>query len=85
MTMKKEARQEKFYSTADLGLAAVILLSHPLEAIERQNPRKAEFVFQQDSKLEEVVNEYWRGGIKVEPQAYFGALRTIKARLYARE
>ena len=73
------------YRTPDLALAAVILLSFSLEGIDRQNPRKAQFLFKQSKELELLVEDYWRGEVKVEPQAYFGALRTIKARLYNEE
>ncbi|MDP3697161.1 MAG: DUF5659 domain-containing protein [Candidatus Taylorbacteria bacterium] len=74
-----------FYQTADLALAAVIFLSYPLEAIERQNPRKAQFLFKRGSQLDELIESYWQGGLKVEPQAYFNALRVIKARLYGED
>lgn len=83
--MRKELQNESIYGTADLALAAVIFLSHPLEGIDKQNPRKAQFLFKQTKGLDSLVDEYWRGGLGVEPQAYFNALRAIKARLYAEE
>jgi len=83
--MRKELQNESIFGTADLALAAVIFLSHPLEGIDKHNPRKAQFLFKQNDELDEVVNGYWRGGLKVEPQAYFNAIRAIKARLYAGE
>ncbi len=85
MTMTRETTRDAYFSTPDLSLAGVILLSHPLEAIERQTSRKAQFLFKDDAKLKEVVNGYWRGELQVEPQAYYNAIRTIKARLYAEE
>lgn len=42
MSMNQEILNEKeFYRTSDLTLATVISLFYPIEAIERQNPRKA--------------------------------------------
>jgi len=70
------------YKTADLALASAIFLFYPLESIDRRNPRKSQFVFKRNSQLDELVEGFWRGELKVEPQAYFGALRNIKARLY---
>lgn len=71
--------------TSDLALAAVIFLSYPLEAVDKKNPRKAEFLFRRENGLDELVEGYWREALQVEPQAYFNALRTIKARLYGEE
>jgi len=81
----KTLNEKNFYRTADLALAAVIFLFYPLEAIDKQNPRKAQFLFKRNSELDELIESYWRGELKVEPQAYFNALRVIKARLYGEE
>jgi len=78
-------KENDFYRTADLALATTIFLSHPLEAVDKQNPRKAQFLFKRNSELDELIESYWRGELKVEPQAYFNALRVIKARLYGEE
>ncbi len=84
MTMTNEdiIYENDFYQTADLSLAGVIFLFWPLEAINKQNPRKAQFLFKRSEELDRTVEQFWRGELKVEPQAYFNALRIIKARLY---
>lgn len=78
-------KEYDFYRTADLALATAISLYYPLEAVDRQNPRKAQFLFRRNSQLDELIESYWRGELKVEPQAYFNALRIIKARLYGEQ
>ena len=84
--MTTQILEEKdFYRTADLSLAAVICLFHPLEAIERKNSRKAYFLFKRSGELDTLIEVYWRGESRVEPQAYFNALRVIKTRLYGEE
>jgi hypothetical protein len=70
------------FSTVDLALATVIFLTFPLEAIDRKNPRKAQFVFKHDAGLDELIASYWRRELRCEPQAYFDAMRAIKGRLY---
>lgn len=75
-------KENDFYRTADLALSATIFLFYPLEAIDKQDPRKAQFLFKRVDGLDELIENYWRGDLKVEPQAYFNALRLIKARLY---
>lgn len=73
------------YRTADLALAAAIFVSFPLEAIDREKPRKAQFLFRRENGLDEFISAYWRGQLQVEPQSYFNALRVIKARLYGED
>lgn len=81
----KILNENDFYRTTDLALATAIYLFYPLETIEKQNPRKAQFTFKHKKGLDELIEKYWKGELKVEPQAYFNALRIIKARLYGEE
>lgn len=79
----KILKKDDFYQTADLALATAISLFYPLEGIDRQNQRKSQFLFKRrDNQLDELIEGYWRGELKVSPQEYFNALRIIKARLY---
>ena len=71
------------YSTSDLALATAISLWYPIDVIDRQNPHKATFLFKRNERLDETIEAYWRRELKVEPQAYFDQLRTIKTRLYS--
>lgn len=82
MTIKNEG---DFYRTTDLNLAVVLSLSCPVEAIDRRDPRKVEFLFNRSSELDSIMESYWRGELRVEPQAYFNQLRIIKARLHNEE
>ena len=70
------------FQTADLALATAISLWYPLVSINRENPRKAQFMFERNEDLDGLIEQYWRGELKVDPQAYFNQLRVIKARLY---
>lgn len=70
--------------TGDLSLAATVYLFEPLAGIDKQNPRRAEFLFERSQELNDLVEQFWRGELKVDPRAYFAALREIKARLYDR-
>lgn len=79
------SKQENFYNTSDLALATVISLFYPIKEVDKTNPRKALFLFCRDEKLDELVEEYWNGRLKVEPQQFFNQLRIVKARLYGEE
>ena len=78
----KIIEEKDCFKTADLALATAVSLFYPLEAVDKQNPRRAYFLFKRENHLDEVIEGYWRGELKVEPQAYFNQLRIIKARLY---
>jgi len=78
----KIQNENNFYQTADMSLAAALYLFYPLEAIDKQNPRKAVFCFKRDDTLDEIVENFWRGALKIDPQLYFNALRAMKSRLY---
>jgi hypothetical protein len=86
INMKTELElQNQFYQTADLALSAVISLNYPLECIDKTDPRKVLFLFKRDEGLDQLIESFWRGVLKVEPQAYFNQLKAIKSRIYARE
>lgn len=82
-------KQEKltiddYYSSFDLALSAAISLYFPLEVIDRtQDPYRAQFLFKKSKELDDFLGSYWKGEIRVEPQAYFNQLKNIKARLYS--
>ena len=82
MTILKEGN---FYQTSDLALATMISLFYPIEAVDRTNPRKAQFLFCRDENLDDLIEKYWRGDLNVEPQQFFNQLRIVKARLYGEE
>jgi len=76
---------EHYYQTSDLSLATTLSLWHPIEDIDRSNPRKAFFIFLNTEQLQKLVDDYYRNEIKISPQVYFNQLRVVKARLYANE
>lgn len=85
--MKHEnLRVDDYFTTSDLALTTSISLYFPLEVIDRtQNPYKAHFLFRKDpeGELVKFIECYWRGEVRIEPQAYFNQLKSIKARLYS--
>jgi len=82
--IQQRLKIDDYYSTSDLALASAIALYYPLEAIDKtQNPYKAQFLFKKDAQLDQLVESYWHGEMRIEPQAYFNQLKAIKARLYS--
>lgn len=83
MIMKQEYQNiNDYYSTSDLALATAISLYYPLEVVDRTNPHKAQFLFKRNEQLDQLIEAYWKGELKVNPATYFQQLKIIKARLY---
>lgn len=71
-----------YFETSDLSLASALLFfGFKLESLERSNP-KASFIFQRTEYLDETIQGFWAGELKVEPKAFFNCIKEIKSRLY---
>ena len=83
--MNKIMSELKYYRTSDLALASAIALYYPIDAIDKQNPHKAEFIFRREENFDALIEQYWKGLLRIEPQAYFQQLRLVKSRLYGED
>lgn len=72
----------EFYRTSSLDIAALIAMSLPVHAIDRTDQKRASFLFERTDDLDDFVAAYYRRELTVEPQAYFAAIKAVKARLY---
>lgn len=84
MNMNKILFEQDFYCTSDLALAAFLALTYTLDSIDFTNPPRAQFKFIRDSNMDKLVQLFWTGEVKVEPQSYFNQLKQIKSRLRSR-
>ncbi len=73
------------FTSSDLAIVAAISLHCPIIEIDKTNPKKAQFVFERNPKLDSLIRKYWNKELLVEPRAYFDALKAIKTRLYAND
>ena len=83
--MTKTLKETDYYGTTDLGLAVAISLFYPIEAMDKKNLNRVEFLFKRDKVLDKLVEEYWRGELKIEARAYFNQIKNIKSRLYEKD
>ena len=81
--VREEIKLKKYYYTSDLALAATISITYPIDSIDKQNPRKANFIFKRHKDFDKLVESYWKRSLTVEPQTYFNQLRAIKQWLYS--
>lgn len=73
----------KLFSTTDLALGAFLRTSgFVLEQTDRSNARRIAFLFEDSAQLREAVDGFWSGSLKVEPTAYFQAIKDLKNRIY---
>lgn len=78
-------RNKKVFRTADLSLTAALCVSgFVIEEMDRVSPTRSVFIFEDSAELQEAINGYWRGELRVEPQAFFNQMKTLKARIYER-
>lgn len=73
---------DDLFSTSDLSLATAISLSFPVWAVDKSDPRRAEFLFKRERDLDLLIEAFWSNTLKVSPLLYFQQLRILKTRLY---
>lgn len=72
------------YETNNLGLAtALVAIGSKLVRIDKTTPTRAIFVFEDDGKIEQLVEEYWSNSLAVPALTYFDVIKQLKSRLYS--
>ncbi len=73
----------KNFSTYDLGLATVLItLDYNLIKLDKTNPKKIRFVFEEDNKIEKVMVDYWNDKVKLPALSLFNNQKMLKNRIY---
>lgn len=73
------------FRTFDLGLAAHLVATDcRLHSLDRSNPSRAQFVFEQDKHLDDMIQAYWANTpLRLASQVYFNALKSLKNQIYS--
>ena len=75
---------EDVFTTYDLGCASFLLcVGFKLESLDRDNPRKALFVFKREPHIEEYANKYFTDEVEVKARAMFDSIKALKNKLYS--
>jgi hypothetical protein len=73
-----------FFYTFDLGCsAALISVGFSLVSLDKENPRKVQFIFRRGDGMDEVVDAYWADRLEVKARTYFDTFKMLKNRLYS--
>jgi hypothetical protein len=72
-----------YYETSDLGLAAALLAcSVLLVKVNKDNPKRAVFIFIESIEVKGLVEAYWNGSMTVSALNYFENTKRLKSRIY---
>lgn len=98
MTKKKERKSSKkedwkyiplddpsiVFTTYDLGVSTALLCSgFVLLSVDKDNPRKALFIFQKEDGIEDVADRYFSDRLEVKARSFFDNLKALKNQLYS--
>lgn len=71
------------YQTTDIGSAtALVSIGYSLVSLDKSNPRRALFVFDDSNDLQARLKDYWSGSLSVDAKTYFETYKWLKSRIY---
>jgi len=71
------------YKTSDLGLSATLTaIGFPVKSIDKTNPRRVVFLFENSPELQTKVNEFWSQDLLLPAAVLLENIRMLKARIY---
>ncbi len=79
----EDVNEPMFYKSSDLALATTLSLYSPIKNTEFVDNKKVLFIFQKTPELEKLIDLYWSGEMRIEPQQFFNQLKVIKTRIYS--
>ena len=67
------------FTTYDLGVSAALMcLGYKLIRLDRDDPRKALFVFKREAEIDSYANQYFSDQLKVKARSFFDHLKALK-------
>lgn len=73
------------FTTYDLGVSTALLCAgFELLSVDKENPRKALFIFKKADLIEEIADQYFSDRFEVKARSYFDHLKALKNKLYSK-
>jgi hypothetical protein len=73
----------EIYSSNDLGLSSALMCADfELLSINKDNPKRACFVFSWKAGIEETANSYFADKLELRARSFFDAIKALKSKLY---
>lgn len=77
-------KETNYETTADLGLAASLVASgFTVVKIDRSDPRRVVFAFQNNPELQEHISRFWADELLIPAGLLLDCVRKLKARIYS--
>ncbi len=71
------------YQLADFEISALLItVGFKLLDIDKTNPQKAKFLFENNPKISETIDSYFNDALLVNPRLLFMQSKSLKNRLY---
>lgn len=83
--MKNQPMTMPFRTSDFLTAVTMMVLEHRLLGVERNNPRRVVFEFEQSAQLEKDIERLRQGEILVDPADFWAAERRCKQIIYGGE
>lgn len=74
---------ESLIRISDLALATTVSLYSPIHSIESTDSHRVIFVFKKNVDTDHLIDSYWDGSLRIEPQQFFNQIKNIKTRIYS--
>lgn len=75
--------ETNFLHSTDIALVSALLCyGYRIEEADRSNPSRVALLIKRDEKLDGLLQLYFAHELKVDPLAYFHALKEIKTLIY---
>ena len=76
--------ENEYFESSNLSLVGTLcVFGAAIEGVNRNDGHRAIFYIKHEKGLERLVQAFYARELKVEPLAYYNALRDVKSRLYA--
>jgi hypothetical protein len=73
------------FTTYDIGVSTAFLCAgFKLISVDKENPRKALFIFEKEDGIESAADDYFSNRLEVKARSYFDHLKAIKNMLYSK-
>jgi Domain of unknown function (DUF5659) len=82
--LQDEFDPAQVFTTHDIGVSTALLCcGYELLLVDKQNPRKALFVFKKEQQIEGYTDSYFSDRLEVKARSYFDHLKALKNMLYS--
>jgi hypothetical protein len=76
-------KENDFFTSTDIALiSAALCCGYRIDEVDRSNPARVALIIRRDNGLNELIKRYFAHQLKVDPLAYFHALKEVKSLIY---